>query len=67
MKTGFWIETNWGSSINNATAIDILSSLEEIVITKKNNAVFWIGDNQGLNALQIDKNYCSLHLWRKFG
>lgn len=58
MDTGFWIETNCGDSIDNATKLDISDSFEEIaIITDKNGPSFWIGDNQGLNALQIDKYY----------
>ncbi|RZJ92684.1 MAG: hypothetical protein EOO20_00675 [Chryseobacterium sp.] len=57
MDTGFWIETNWSDSIDNVTSLNISTVFEEIDKTHQQDAVFWIGDHQGLNALQIDKHY----------
>ncbi|WP_125721185.1 hypothetical protein [Flavobacterium ustbae] len=57
MNTGFWIETNWGESHDNVNKNEITSMLLIFFKIEMPNAVLWIGDNDGMRALEIHKNF----------
>ncbi|KRD12115.1 hypothetical protein ASE21_21385 [Flavobacterium sp. Root901] len=63
MSQTFWIETNWGTSIDNVGKKEILSVLNELSLTQNPSAAFWVVDKEGLNVLQIHKNLCLHYIY----
>lgn len=63
MSQTFWIETNWGKSIDNADRKEIQSVLNELSVIQNPSAAFWIGDKEGLKVLEIHKNLCLHYIY----
>lgn len=53
MKTKFWIEKNWGQSVDNASLEDALIAIEQILSRSGEHACFWLGHTDQEYVLEI--------------
>ncbi|KIA95645.1 MULTISPECIES: hypothetical protein [unclassified Flavobacterium] len=56
MSTKFWIEKNWGKSVNNATSRETNLAIEEISKVSKEQGAFWVGHIDKKYVLEIHKD-----------
>lgn len=56
MEKGFWIEKNWGESVDNAGSLETAAAFEQLNNADGPEAVFWIGCHDLQYVLKIPKN-----------
>jgi len=53
MRTKFWIEKNWGQSVDNATLQDARIAIAQILSRPGEQALFWLGHTDQEYVLEI--------------
>jgi len=56
MEIKFWIEKNWGGSIDLAAVPEVIAAFDEIKLSDNQQAAFWIGCHDEEYVLKIQKD-----------
>ncbi|WP_343617234.1 hypothetical protein [Flavobacterium sp.] len=56
MEIKFWIEKNWGGSIDLAAVPEVIAAFEEMKLNDNQQAAFWIGCHDEEYVLKIQKD-----------
>ena len=56
MEIKFWIEKNWGGSIDLAAVPEVIAAFDEMKLSDNQQAAFWIGCHDEEYVLKIQKD-----------